>query len=178
MNFHWPKETLSSPQTRKAMRQAILESIFLAKSGHPGGSLSMVEILSSLFEAGFQLDSSDFYNPENDRFVLSKGHGVPAYYAIMSQMGLFEAKELAGLRQYGHFLQGHPDRLRFDKMEASTGSLGQGASVALGLALGLRLSYRAKKISRLPRVYCVLNQWVVKNEDSSLVNWKVEVFKL
>ncbi|MBP7845322.1 MAG: transketolase [Proteobacteria bacterium] len=157
MAFEWPKGTsLNSPQTRKALRQAILESIYLAKSGHPGGSFSMVEILTAIFDKNFHYDLKDFAAVANDHFVLSKGHGVPAYYAVLSALGLFPAMEMAKLRHYGHFLQGHPDRLRFSAMEASTGSLGQGASVALGMALGLRLDFQNKKLNRLPKVYCVL----------------------
>lgn len=156
MNFKWPQESFSSEIGRKAQRQVILESITAAKSGHPGGSLSMVEILSVLFEKHFYLGVQGISDPESDRFVLSKGHGVPALYTIMSFMGIFKAQEMIKLRSRGHFLQGHPDRLRYNLMEASTGSLGQGVSVALGLALGLRLSYQNKEIKRLPKVYCVL----------------------
>lgn len=156
MSMSWPKSPLSSEDGRRALRQAILESIFLAKSGHPGGSLSMVEILSTLFDGHFKLSPKEPHNAENDRFVLSKGHGVPAYYAVLSYLGFFDSQELAGLRHIGHFLQGHPDRLRYPMMEASTGSLGQGASVALGLAMGLRENFRQSKIKRLPHVYCVL----------------------
>lgn len=115
-----------------------------------------MEILSSLFEANFKHSPEDREDPERDRLVLSKGHGVPALYALYSFLGYFPAQEMRGLRKSGHFLQGHPDRLRFPLMEASTGSLGQGASIALGLALGLRLQFEKGEIKRLPRVYCVL----------------------
>lgn len=158
--FQWPKEALSSETSRKALRQSILEQIYAAKSGHPGGSLSMVEILAAIYDG-------NFYGPkdvgkkiktldERDRMVLSKGHGVPALYSVMSFEGYFAPSELRNLRKLGHFLQGHPDRSKYIEMEASTGSLGQGVSVALGLALGLRLSFEKKEISRLPRVYCIL----------------------
>lgn len=156
MNFVWPQEPLSSNNTKKALRQVILESITAAKSGHPGGSLSMVEILCAIFDGNFFRGERGFSDPESDRFVLSKGHGVPALYAVLSYLREFAPGELLKLRSAGHFLQGHPDRSKYPLMEASTGSLGQGASVALGIALGLRLSYQQKKISRLPRVYCVL----------------------
>lgn len=156
MSFHWPHTELSSENTRKALRQSILESIFLAKSGHPGGSLSLVEILASIFDGSFSHDLKNQGWDARDRFVLSKGHGVPALYSVLSYLGYFPAEELRHLRQLGHFLQGHPDRDKFKLMEASTGSLGQGASVALGLALGLRLSFVSGKLNRLPRVYCVL----------------------
>lgn len=142
--------------TRKAICQSVLESIHLAKSGHPGGSLSLVEILCAIFDGSF---SHDLNNPEwneRDRFVLSKGHGVPALYAVYSQLGYFEANEMKGAVQTGHFLQGHPDRDKFKLMEASTGSLGQGVSVALGLALALRVQFERGDLKRLPRVYCVV----------------------
>lgn len=156
MTFTWPAGSPTSSPVRLALRQAILESIFLAESGHPGGSLSLVEILTAIFEGNFVHSPKDQQNPERDRLVLSKGHGVPALYALYSQLGYFEAKELRGLRKSGHFLQGHPDHLRYPLMEASTGSLGQGVSVALGLALGLRLKFEKGELKRLPKVYCIL----------------------
>jgi len=154
--INWPQEPVSHPESLKALRQAILEQIHLAKSGHPGGSLSMLEILTSIFQKNFKQDPENQKDPERDRLVLSKGHGVPALYALYSRLNYFDSSELKHFRAYGHFLQGHPDHLRFPLMEASTGSLGQGVSVALGLALGLRLQFQEGKISRLPKVYCVL----------------------
>jgi transketolase len=156
MSFNWPQGDISSDLSRKAIRQTILESIYLAKSGHPGGSLSLVEILASIYAGNFEQTVDVPERADRDRLVLSKGHGVPALYAAMSFLGFFPALELAHLRQLGHFLQGHPDRDKFRLMEASTGSLGQGASVALGLALGLRLSFSKGELPRLPRVYCIL----------------------
>ncbi|MEO5666971.1 MAG: transketolase [Bdellovibrionota bacterium] len=169
--FTWPQENISSETSRKALRQSILEQIYAAGSGHPGGSLSLVEIVASIFDGNFEhgfpknfvaktsgterLNRADMAK-DRDRLVLSKGHGVPALYSALSFMGYFPAAELAHLRQLGHFLQGHPDRNHYDLMEASTGSLGQGASVALGIALGERLAFEKKKIQRLPRVYCLL----------------------
>jgi transketolase len=154
--FNWPKEPCDSEVARKAIRQTILEQIYLAKSGHPGGSLSLVEILSAIFSENFEHTPQNPERPDRDRLVLSKGHGVPALYSFLSYLGYFQPKELRGLRQLGHFLQGHPDKNKFPLMETSTGSLGQGASVALGLALGLRLSFLNKEIPRLPKVYAVL----------------------
>lgn len=156
MSFSWPAGSPTAAPVRQALRQSLLESIYLAESGHPGGSLSLVEILSSIFDGNFHHSPQKLDDPARDRLVLSKGHGVPALYSLYSFLGYFPPMELAGLRKSGHFLQGHPDRLRYPLMEASTGSLGQGASVALGLALGLRLKFEQKEISRLPRVYCVL----------------------
>jgi len=156
MKFQWPTEKLTHPTARLALRQAILEQIAAAKSGHPGGSLSLVEILATIYSGYFDHDPKNPRKTSRDRLVLSKGHGVPALYSVMSYLGYFPAAELKHLRSLGHFLQGHPDRNRYDLMEASTGSLGQGLSVALGLALGLRLSFLDRSISRLPRVYCVM----------------------
>ena len=156
MKFQWPSENLTHPKTRLALRQAILEQIAAAKSGHPGGSLSLVEILSTIYAGYFDQDPKNPKKASRDRMILSKGHGVPALYSVMSYLGYFPPSELKHLRSLGHFLQGHPDRNRYDLMEASTGSLGQGLSVALGAAMGLRLSFANKQINRLPRVYCVM----------------------
>jgi len=155
--FQWPAiGELSAESGRKAIRQTILEQIFSATSGHPGGSLSMVEILAGIFDGNFNHDVKQPEGPERDRLVLSKGHGVPALYSVLSYLGYFPATELKNFRKLGSFLQGHPDKSQYSLMEASTGSLGQGASVALGLALGLSLNFEAKRISRLPFVYCIL----------------------
>jgi len=156
MTFRWPQGTISSEIIRKALRQATLEQIHIAKSGHPGGSLSLIEIISSIYDGNFVHDVKNQNKEDRDRLVLSKGHGVPALYSVLSALGYFDVKELCGLRKQGHFLQGHPDKDKYPLMEASTGSLGQGVSVALGLALALRLNYMTKKIPRLPKVYCIL----------------------
>lgn len=116
----------------------------------------MVEILSTIYAGYFDQDPKNPKKASRDRMILSKGHGVPALYSVMSYLGYFPPSELKHLRSLGHFLQGHPDRNRYDLMEASTGSLGQGLSVALGAAMGLRLSFANKQINRLPRVYCVM----------------------
>lgn len=155
-SFHWPKTDISSDVSRKAVRQLIIEQIFAAESGHPGGSLSLVEVLAAIFDGNFNQDVSKPENPTRDRLILSKGHGVPALYTYMSMLGYFDAQELKHLRRYGHFLQGHPDKTKNKWMEASTGSLGQGLSVALGTAIGLGMDFKNRKIARLPRVYCIL----------------------
>ena len=155
-SFSWPEGGITSPNVRAALRQTVLEQIFLAGSGHPGGSLSLVEILSTIFDGHFEHTVQNPERPDRDRLVLSKGHGVPALYSVLSFEGYFSSSELVGLRRLGHFLQGHPDRDKFKLMEASTGSLGQGVSVALGIALGLRIQFSKGQIPRLPRVYCIL----------------------
>ena len=131
------------------IREHILHSIHQAKSGHPGGSLSLVEILYALLGVGGVMRHSPHQQTgqERDRLVLSKGHGVPALYAVLADRGYDISKnELMTLRQLGSRLQGHPDRVRLPIVEASTGSLGQGASIALGLAQGYRLQQNPHRV--------------------------------
>lgn len=133
-----------------ALRVWSLKMIHKAASGHPGGSLSLAEIVTAFY---FKLLKHDPANPlwkERDRFVLSKGHGVPALYAAMAMTGYFPEEQLMTLRALGSPLQGHPDRARLPGIEASTGSLGQGLSIAQGMALGHRLD----KTDAM--VYCVM----------------------
>lgn len=132
------------------MRGTILEMLTKAKSGHPGGSLSMVEIITALYFHEMKHQPKDPFWEDRDRFVLSKGHGVPAVYGAMALTGYFPEEELTTLRQTGSRLQGHPDRVRLPGIEASTGSLGQGLSVAQGIAMAARL------LKKTYRVFCVL----------------------
>ena len=123
------------------MRSDILKMITLAGSGHPGGSLSSTDILATLFFGDvlrYRADQPDW--PERDRFILSKGHAAPVLYAALAQAGYFEASELSTLRKLGSRLQGHPDSRKLPGIEVSTGSLGQGLSIAAGLAYGLLAS--------------------------------------
>ena len=122
------------------MRVSILEMITEARSGHPGGSLSCVEIVASLYFSELKINPKQPLAEDRDRFVISKGHGVPTVYAAMALAGFFPEAELMTLRKTGARLQGHPDRMRLPGIEASTGSLGQGLSVAQGMALAARLS--------------------------------------
>lgn len=122
------------------MREDIISMISKAGSGHPGGSLSCADILCALYLGGvMDLSAADAHAPERDRFILSKGHAAPALYAVLAQAGFLAREELSTLRAFGSRLQGHPDMRLLDGVEASTGSLGQGLSIACGLALGLRL---------------------------------------
>lgn len=131
----WANETIK-------IRENILKMLTKAGSGHPGGSLSLVEILYALF-AKDGVMKHDPKNPDRydrDRLVLSKGHGVPALYAVLSAVGYdITENELMTLRELGSRLQGHPDRVRIPYVEASTGSLGQGASIAQGIAMAYKL---------------------------------------
>jgi transketolase len=122
-----------------AVRRHIIRMIYHAKSGHPGGSLSATDILVTLY---FKYLRHDPKNPgwlERDRFVLSKGHAVPALYAVLAECGYFPVEELLTLRKINSRLQGHPDAKKTPGIEASTGSLGQGLSIAVGMALASRL---------------------------------------
>lgn len=124
----------------KTIRRHIVEMITAAKSGHPGGSLSAVEILTSLYFGGhMRHDPKNPGWPERDRFILSKGHACPVLYAVMAEAGYTPVDQLNTLRQMGSIYQGHPDRRFIPALEASTGSLGEGLSLALGMGLGARL---------------------------------------
>jgi transketolase len=117
------------------LRIADLEMIIEAGSGHPGGTLSAADMIAALFFHKLRLRAEQPDWPERDRFVLSKGHCIPIVYAAMAKLGYFPADRLKTLRDLGSPLQGHPDRTRLPGIEASTGSLGQGLSVAVGMAL-------------------------------------------
>ncbi len=131
-------------------RKQILQMITKAKSGHPGGSLSLIDILVALFFTEIRMKPEDPSWEDRDRFILSKGHGVPALYAILAQKGSLQEEDLMTLRMTNSRLQGHPDRFLMPVVEASTGSLGQGLSIAQGIALALK---HQKKDAR---VFCVI----------------------
>jgi len=131
-------------------RVQILRMLAHAGSGHPGGSLSVIDILVTLFFGRLRHDPKRPDWADRDRVVLSKGHAVPALYTVMARSGYFPEKQLITLRKLGSPLQGHPDRTALPGIEAATGSLGQGLSISLGLALGLKLAGSAA------RVYCIL----------------------
>lgn len=127
-------------EASRQMRISILRSVAEAGSGHPGGSLSCTDILSALYFGGIL--NHDPRNPRlesRDRFILSKGHAAPALYAALAHAGYFPVEELLTLRKLGTRLQGHPDCRLLPGIEVSTGSLGQGLSIAAGMAAGLVL---------------------------------------
>jgi transketolase len=134
----------------RACRVQIIRMLTHAGSGHPGGSLSVIDVLVSIMFGRLRHDPKRPDWPDRDRIVLSKGHAVPALYAAMAAAGYFPEERLLTLRKLGSALQGHPDRTALPGIEAATGSLGEGLSVALGMALGLRMSGSAA------RVYCIL----------------------
>ncbi len=117
------------------VRIGIIEGVHAAKAGHPGGSLSIAEILTYLYFKEMNIDPKDPKNPKRDRLVLSKGHAAPALYSVLAQRGYFSPDELITLRQIGSRLQGHPDMKHIPGVDMSTGSLGQGISAAVGMAL-------------------------------------------
>ena len=131
-------------------RAQIIRMLTHAGSGHPGGSLSAIDILTTLFFNRMRYDPKRPGWEDRDRFVLSKGHCVPAQYYCMARAGYFPMDRLITLRKLGSPLQGHPDRVMLPGIEAATGSLGQGLSVAMGMALGLKLGGKGA------RVYCVV----------------------
>src|ERR1051326_6834474 len=117
----------------RRVRREIIEMIGAAKSGHPGGSLSAVEILVELYFDHMRLDPAHPKWPDRDRFILSKGHAAPVLYAVMAEAGYTPLEQLNTLRQLGSVYQGHPDVRFIPSLEASTGSLGQGLSLAIGM---------------------------------------------
>ncbi len=123
----------------KTIRRNIITMIAEAKSGHPGGSLSAVEILVTLYYDVMNHDPSNPAWEDRDRFIMSKGHAAPVLYATFAELGYTPADQLNTLRKMGSIYQGHPDRRYIPALEASTGSLGQGISIGLGMALAARL---------------------------------------
>jgi transketolase len=134
----------------KRLRVRIIEMTAEAGSGHPSTSLSSVEICTALHFSKLRWDPADAAWPERDRFVISKGHGVPVLYAVYAEAGAISEAETRTLRKIGSRLQGHPDPVRLPFLEAATGSLGQGLSIALGMSLGARIDNASW------RTYCLL----------------------
>lgn len=123
----------------RILRRHALSMTTEAGSGHPGGSLSAADIVTTLFFSLLSYDLKNPHWPDRDRFILSKGHGVPILYAAYAEAGLIPKEILATLRKLGSPLQGHPDKRKLPILEASTGSLGQGLSIGLGMTLARRL---------------------------------------
>ena len=130
----------------REIRLDIVEMLYRANSGHVGGSLSATDALVALFFGHMHLEPGNACCPDRDFFVLSKGHAAPALYAILSRLDFFPREELATLRQFGSNLQGHPDSKCTPGVEVPTGSLGQGLSVANGLALALKLKGSRQRV--------------------------------
>jgi transketolase len=131
----------------RRLRRHIITSTTKARSGHPSTSLSMVEALTVLYFGGvLRHDPHDPHDPDRDRFILSKGHGAPGLYAVLAEAGYIDVSDLDSLRRLGSRLEGHPNMNRVPGVEASTGSLGQGLSIAIGHALAARLDGRDYRV--------------------------------
>ncbi len=131
------------------VRQGIISSVHSAKSGHPGGSLSAADIFTYLYFEEMNVDPANPEDENRDRFVLSKGHTAPGYYAALALKGFFPTEELNTLRHLGGRLQGHPDMKHIPGVDMSSGSLGQGLSAAVGMALAAKLKNKDY------RTYCL-----------------------
>ena len=134
----------------RQVRRDIITMTANAGSGHPGGSLSAVELMTSVFFNHMRLDPQNPKWDGRDRFVLSKGHSAPCYYAVLAALGFIDRSEYDNFRQLHSILQGHPDCKKVPGVDASTGSLGQGCSIAVGMALG------AKKLGKDTQVFTLL----------------------
>lgn len=134
------EQLLTMQRTANAIRLHAIEAVHSAKSGHPGGSLSAADILAWLYFAEMNVDPQNPAWEERDRFVLSKGHATPAYYSALALKGYFPVEDLKTFRHTGSYLQGHPDMKNIPGVDMSSGSLGQGLSVAVGMALSAKLS--------------------------------------
>jgi transketolase len=142
-----PPEILASlEQTAREVRRDVIRMTYAAGSGHPGGSLSVVELLTALLFREMRIDPARPDLADRDRLVLSKGHAAPALYSALARRGFFPIEELRTFRQLGSRLQGNPDRRRLPGVDASTGGLGQGLGLAVGMALDARLDRRASRI--------------------------------
>lgn len=122
------------------VRKGAMIGVYNAKSGHPGGSLSAADIYAYLFFEELNIDPKDPKKADRDRFVLSKGHAAPGYYAALANRGFFPVEDMATLRKVGSYLQGHPDMKSIPGVDMSTGSLGQGISAAVGMAISAQIS--------------------------------------
>ena len=127
-------------KTANEVRKGIVTAVHSAKSGHPGGSLSAADIYTYLFFEEMNIDPADPKKADRDRFVLSKGHTAPGYYATLAERGFFPKEDLTTLRKVGAYLQGHPDMKHIPGVDMSSGSLGQGISAAVGMAVSAKIS--------------------------------------
>ncbi|MBE5939456.1 MAG: transketolase [Lachnospiraceae bacterium] len=131
------------------VRKGIVTAVHSAKAGHPGGSLSAADVFTYLYFEEMNVDPKDPKKADRDRFVLSKGHTAPGLYSTLAQRGYFPVEDLKTLRQLGSYLQGHPDMKHIPGVDMSSGSLGQGISTAVGMALSAKLSGDAYRVYTL-----------------------------
>ena len=136
-------------KTANEVRKGIVTAVHSAKSGHPGGSLSAADIYTYLYFEEMNIDPKDPKKADRDRFVLSKGHTAPGYYSTLAHRGFFPVEDLTTLRKVGSYLQGHPDMKHIPGVDMSSGSLGQGISAAVGMALSAKLSDESYRVYTL-----------------------------
>ncbi len=136
-------------KTANEVRKGIVTAVHSAKAGHPGGSLSAADIFTYLYFEEMNIDPKDPKKADRDRFVLSKGHTAPGLYSTLAQRGFFPVEDLKTLRQIGSYLQGHPDMKHIPGVDMSSGSLGQGISTAVGMALSAKLSNDSYRVYTL-----------------------------
>ena len=142
-------DKLKLQQAANEVRKGIVTSVHAAKAGHPGGSLSAAELFTYLYFHEMNIDPKNPKDPDRDRFVLSKGHTAPGLYAALANRGYFPVEDLKTLRQIGSYLQGHPDMKHIPGVDMSSGSLGQGISAAVGMALSAKMSKKSYRVFTL-----------------------------
>ena len=142
-------DKLRLQKTAVSVRKGIIEAVHSAKAGHPGGSLSAADIFTYLYFEEMHIDPKEPKNPDRDRFVLSNGHTAPGLYATLANRGYFPVEDLKTLRKLGSYLQGHPDMKHIPGVDMSSGSLGQGLSCAVGMALGAKLKKKDYRVYAL-----------------------------
>ena len=147
-------------------RIGVIEGVYNAKAGHPGGSLSICDLLAYLYNGEMSIDASNPHMEDRDRFVLSKGHAATALYATLALKGFFPVEDLKTLRKSDSYLQGHPNMNKIPGVDMSTGSLGQGISAAVGMALGAKLDKKDF------RVYTVLGDGEIEEGEV----WEAAMF--
>ena len=140
------EKKLELKQKANEVRRGIVTAVHSAKSGHPGGSLSAADILTYLYFEEMNIDPADPKGADRDRFVLSKGHIAPALYSVLANRGYFPVEDLKTLRHTGSYLQGHPDMKHIPGVDMSSGSLGQGLSAAVGMALAGKLDGKSYRV--------------------------------
>lgn len=140
---------LELQKTANEVRKGIIKAVHSAKAGHPGGSLSAADIYTFLYFEEMNVDPENPKMEDRDRFVLSKGHGAPGLYAALAHKGFFPVEDLLTLRKLGSYLQGHPDMKMIPGVDMSSGSLGQGVSAAVGMALGARMDHKDYRVYTL-----------------------------
>lgn len=133
-------DKLELQKTANEVRKGIVTAVHSAKAGHPGGSLSAADVFTYLYFEEMNIDPKDPKKADRDRFVLSKGHTAPGLYSVLAQRGYFPVEDLKTLRQLGSYLQGHPDMKHIPGVDMSSGSLGQGISAAVGMAVSAKIS--------------------------------------